>query len=83
MGHQIEILKQVHERHIDQKNAAVEALAKDISEAEDQLTTAVKSHLLNIDTLIDLQNSRLAALQRQFESDVSSLDVEFTTERWV
>jgi hypothetical protein len=67
---------------MDQKTAAVDALSKDIAEAEEQLTTAVKSHLLNIDTLIDLQTSRLAALQRQFEADVSSLDVEFSTERY-
>lgn len=78
---QIEILQQVHERHLDQKTDAVESLEKDMQEAEGQLTTAIKSHLINIDTLIDLQSSRLASLQRQYETDLGQLDAEFTTER--
>ena len=57
-------------------------LSRDIKEAEDQLTTAIRSHLANIDTLIDLQGNRLSALQRQFESDVGELEGEFTTERY-
>ncbi len=78
---EIEILKKAHERHTEQKNHSVEVLEKDLTEAEKQLTTAIKSHLINMDTLIDLQSGRLASLQRQYEGDLSTLDVEFMTER--
>ncbi|KAJ3177286.1 Dynein regulatory complex subunit 2 [Geranomyces variabilis] len=78
---QIEILKQVHERHLDRKSAGVENLARDVDEAESQYSTALQAHCMNIDTLIDLQASRLQTLQNQFESDLGILETEFNTER--
>ncbi|KAH9275145.1 hypothetical protein BASA83_002369 [Batrachochytrium salamandrivorans] len=77
----VEILQQVHSRHIDQKNAAKETLAHDLVEAEEQYSTALQSHLINIDTLIDLQNARLLSLETQLEEDSRMLDIEFSSER--
>lgn len=37
--------------------------------------------MINIDTIIDLQDSRLSTLQYQFESDTKELETEFETER--
>jgi hypothetical protein len=77
----IEVLKQIFERNADRANDKLSGLEIDIKEADDQLSTAIKSHLINIDTLIDLQNSRLASLQRQFEADLGDLNAEFSAER--
>ncbi|KAI8911070.1 coiled-coil domain-containing protein 65-like protein [Gorgonomyces haynaldii] len=78
---QVEILQQVHARHIDRKNAAIATLHKDIEESEEQYATAVQAHLISIDTLIGLQDQRIETMRKQFESDVMVLDNEFNTER--
>ncbi|KAH6582119.1 hypothetical protein BASA60_002133 [Batrachochytrium salamandrivorans] len=61
--------------------AAKETLAHDLVEAEEQYSTALQSHLINIDTLIDLQNARLLSLETQLEEDSRMLDIEFSSER--
>ncbi|OAJ38854.1 hypothetical protein BDEG_22753 [Batrachochytrium dendrobatidis JEL423] len=78
---QIQILQQVHDRHLDRKNTTIENLGHDLIEAEEQFSTALQSHLINIDTLIDLQNARLSNLKNRFEGDLNMLDSEFSTER--
>ncbi|KAJ3391570.1 Dynein regulatory complex subunit 2 [Entophlyctis sp. JEL0112] len=78
---QVESLQQVHQRHIDRKHAATAALEKDLLEAEEQFSTALQSHCINTDTLIDLQLGRLATLQNQFNTDLGLIEAEFHTER--
>ncbi len=56
-------------------------LDRDLEEAEEQYQMALRSHLQNIDTLIDLQDSRLLALENEFEGDLRTLDDEFNAER--
>ncbi|KAJ3183720.1 Dynein regulatory complex subunit 2 [Gaertneriomyces sp. JEL0708] len=81
LAQQIAVLKQVHERHLDQKNAAIKDLAKNVEDAEEQLQAAIQSHCMNIDTLIQLHESRMRTLQDQFEVDLGVLDEEFSSER--
>ncbi|KAJ3017057.1 UNVERIFIED_CONTAM: Dynein regulatory complex subunit 2 [Siphonaria sp. JEL0065] len=78
---QVEALQQIHERHMDRKNAATIALEKDLAEAEEQFGTALQAHCINTDTLIDLQLGRLNTLQNQFGSELGLLEAEFHTER--
>ncbi|KAI9328161.1 coiled-coil domain-containing protein 65-like protein [Obelidium mucronatum] len=78
---QVEALQQIHERHMDRKNAATIALEKDLGEAEQQFGTALQAHCINTDTLIDLQLGRLNTLQNQFGSELGLLEAEFHTER--
>jgi hypothetical protein len=63
----IEILSQNHERDVDRKDAIIQMLDRDLEEAEEQYQMALRSHMQNIDTLIDLQDSRLLALENEFE----------------
>jgi hypothetical protein len=79
---QIEILRQVHSRRVDRKDASLGNLKSYIDEAETQFSNALQSHLINIDTLIELQDSRLSVLKDQFEADLAILDTEFNTERF-
>jgi D-ribose pyranose/furanose isomerase RbsD len=78
---QVEILRQIHERHMDQKNSAISALATDVNEADEQYSTALQAHCINIDTLIELQTNRLETLQNQFQTDLETLETEFNTEK--
>jgi len=48
----IEILSQTFERVVDRKDAVIKSLAKDLMEAEEQYSMALRSHLQNIDSLI-------------------------------
>ncbi|KAJ3213728.1 Dynein regulatory complex subunit 2 [Clydaea vesicula] len=78
---QLQMLEQTHLRQLDRKNEAINDLERDLQEAESQYSNAIKSHLMNIDTLIDLQESRLTTLRNQFNTDQESLECEFETER--
>lgn len=43
------------------------------NQAEDQFQTALRAHLQNMDHLIDLQDSRLLALEQEFEVELQTL----------
>ncbi|XP_068121297.1 dynein regulatory complex subunit 2 [Hyperolius riggenbachi] len=77
----IEILSQTFERVVDCKNNVIKSLIKDIDEAEDQYTHALRSHLLNIDQLLDLQRERLDLLQEEYQQELDVVQKEFDTER--
>merc|ERR1719277_1804227 len=78
---QVEIISQNHERDVDRKDAILQMLDRDLDEAEEQHQVAVRSHLLNVDRLLEIQQSRLLALQDEFKRDVSTLTEEFKIER--
>lgn len=78
---EIEILSQNHERDVDRKDAIIQMLDRDLEEAEDQFQMSLRSHLQNMDRLIDLQDTRLLALEQEFEKDLLTLEQDFGTER--
>eukprot|EP00927_Polykrikos_kofoidii_P050467 TRINITY_DN44383_c0_g1_i1.p1 TRINITY_DN44383_c0_g1~~TRINITY_DN44383_c0_g1_i1.p1 ORF type:complete len:492 (-),score=121.55 TRINITY_DN44383_c0_g1_i1:52-1527(-) len=78
---QVEIIAQNHERDVDRKDAILQMLDRDLDEAEEQHQVAVRSHLLNVDRLLDIQQSRLLALEDDFKRDVATLMEEFRIER--
>ncbi|ELU04099.1 hypothetical protein CAPTEDRAFT_167685 [Capitella teleta] len=77
----IEILSQTFERVVDRKESVIKSLAKDLVEAEEQYSMALRSHLQNVDHLVDLQNQRLEQLQTEFDCEKEILIEEFDTER--
>ena len=81
LARDIDILRQTFMRQLDQKNHSLSSLEKGVSESEDQLVTAIKLHLTNMDTLIDLQARRINSLQGQYEDDLASLNTEFSQEK--
>lgn len=78
---EVEIRSQNHERDVDRKDAIIQMLDRDLEEAEEQFQMALRSHLLNVDQLIDLQDERLLALEKEFEQDLRHLEQEFTVEK--
>ncbi|KAI9142467.1 hypothetical protein BKA69DRAFT_1037786 [Paraphysoderma sedebokerense] len=78
---ELQSLQQIHSRRIDRKNHAIGQLQKYLEEAEEQYSTALQSHLINIDSLIDIHFGRLNRLQSQFEMDLGGLEVEFNEEK--
>uniref|UniRef100_A0A8D2ISF1 Dynein regulatory complex subunit 2 n=1 Tax=Varanus komodoensis TaxID=61221 RepID=A0A8D2ISF1_VARKO len=77
----IEILSQTFERVVDCKDSVVKSLAKDLAEAEAQYTHALRSHLHNIDQLLELQRCRLGYLDEDYHTELQALQKEFDTER--
>merc|ERR1711998_639170 len=77
----VEIISQNHERDVDRKDAILQMLDRDLDEAEEQHQVAVRSHLLNVDRLLEIQQSRLQALEDDFQKDVATLAEEFRVER--
>ena len=47
-----EVLSQTFERMVDQKDAIIQSLAKDLEEAEEQYQVALRAHQQNVDSLI-------------------------------
>lgn len=77
----IEILSQNHERDVDRKDAILQMLDRDLEEAEDQYQMALRTHLINIDALIKLHDSRLYALERHFQKELQTLQDDFAAEK--
>ena len=56
-------------------------LDRDLEEAEDQFQMSLRAHLENMDQLIDLQDTRLLALEQEFEKELHTLENEFGAEK--
>lgn len=79
----LHVLRQTHARRLDRKNAMLQTLKRDMTEAETQYQTAVQAHFINLDALIDMQMSRLTKMENQFEKNLELLEGEFNTEKYV
>eukprot|EP01135_Chromosphaera_perkinsii_P006115 Nk52_evm2s403 gene=Nk52_evmTU2s403 len=77
---EIEVLSQTFEREVDRKDSIIKSLAKDIEEAEEQYENSFRSHLQNVDNLIDLYRARGSMLEGEFEEQLQNLKTEFQTE---
>jgi len=77
----IEILSQTFERIVDRKDAILKSLVKDLEEAEEQYQVSLRSHIQNIDKLIDFQENRLVMLEEEFENELERIKEEFDKER--
>ncbi|KAM9214613.1 LOW QUALITY PROTEIN: dynein regulatory complex subunit 2 [Leptosomus discolor] len=77
----IEILRQTFVRVMDGKDSVIESLATDLEEAEEQHAQALRSHLHNIDRLLQLQRCRLTCLEEGFSTQLEALKTEFEAER--
>ncbi len=56
-------------------------LDKNLDEAEDQFQIALRNHLIHIENLLALQDSRMRGLHEEFIRDITILEQEFDTER--
>merc|ERR1719450_1748692 len=77
----VEIISQNHERDVDRKDAILQMLDRDLDEAEEQHQVAVRAHLQNVDKLLEVQQSRLLALEDDFKREVATLMEEFRIEK--
>ena len=56
-------------------------LDRDLDEAEEQYQMALRNHLIHVDELIELQNSRLRGLQEEFDRDGEIIKAEYDGEK--
>ncbi|NXV94883.1 DRC2 protein, partial [Calonectris borealis] len=75
----IEILSQTFARVMDCKDSS---LATDLEEAEEQHAQALRSHLHNVDRLLQLQRCRLTCLEEGYDAQLEALKTEFEAERY-
>jgi dynein regulatory complex subunit 2 len=52
-----------------------------LEEAEDQFQMALRTHLQNIDVLIQLHDSRLYSLERNFQQELKTMQHDFHSEK--
>jgi len=77
----VEILSQNHERDVDRKDAILQMLDRDLEEAEDQYQMAIKSHMSNIEAIIQLHDNRLYAIERDFQQQLKIMQDDFLKEK--
>ena len=77
----IEIMSQTFERIIDRKDSVIKSLVKDLQEAEEQYSMAMRSHFENADKLIDLHREQLETMQKKCEDMIAVIKIEFDKER--
>lgn len=58
-------------------------LFRDLEEAEDQYQMGLRTHLLNMDTIIKLHDSRLYSLERNFQQELRTVQADFLQEKEV
>lgn len=78
---EIQIYQQNHDREVDAKDAILQMFDRDLDEAEEQYQMALRNHLVHVDELIDLQNSRLRGLNEEFIRDVEIIKNEFDSDK--
>jgi len=54
---------------------------RDLEEAEDQYQMALRTHLENIDELVQLHDSRLYALEKSFHEELKVMQSDFYREK--
>ena len=77
----IEIISQNHERDVDRKDAILQMLDRDLEEAEEQLQMALRAHLINVDQLLKLHDTRLYDLERRFQQELKTIQTDFHKEK--
>ncbi|GAA6096182.1 dynein regulatory complex subunit 2 [Tachysurus ichikawai] len=75
------ILSQTFERVVDCKDNVIKLLLSDLSEAEQQSALVHRAHLQCLDHLLEIQKSRLAALESHWNTNVKELSTDYSTER--
>jgi hypothetical protein len=76
----IDLYMQNFERELDNKDAILHMLDKDIEEAEEHYNIALTNHFIHIRQLTLLQDSRIKGLFKEFDKDVAELENQFNTE---
>ncbi|NWR82083.1 DRC2 protein, partial [Centropus unirufus] len=64
------------------RSTAPQTLVTDLEQAERQRARALRSHLDNVDRLLQLQRGRLAYLEEGYNTQLSILEREFEAERY-
>ena len=78
---EIEILRQTFERQLDFKEDLVKAYVLDLQEAEEQEAVAVRSHVQQVDRLVDFQGELSEQLHAEFGAELDEIKAEFHAER--
>ncbi|KAH7816992.1 putative flagellar associated protein [Monocercomonoides exilis] len=78
-----DIVSQTYERKIDQRDAIIESLFRDLEEAERQYQKALRSHLSNLDNLIQIQQERFQVLESEMLEDTEDITKAHEDERVV
>lgn len=63
LKNEIEIYSQNNQRELDSKEAFIQMLDKNLEESEDQYQIALRNHLIHLENLFILQNSRMRSKQ--------------------
>lgn len=76
----LEIYAQSNQRELDSKEAFLQMLDKNLEEVEEQYNLALRNHLIQIEKLVDIRDSRTQSLSSEFARSSRILYDEFNIE---
>lgn len=77
----IEILRHEFEKALDRKNANIAMLLGDLEESEEQYRLALRTHITNVESLIELQKQRIGDMDRHLEEELARMKRDHDLER--
>jgi hypothetical protein len=77
---EISYIQESYDRIMKRKDASIQRLHDEINEQEDQYQKALSTHMNNLDTLMTIHNSRVDALESDYQRDLNELMKEFDDE---
>jgi hypothetical protein len=78
---EVEILSQQYERDVERRDAQVEAVLRDLAASEQHTLYGQRQHMLSMDELIDIQDTRPLLLEKEYRRELSFMEREFAAER--
>ncbi|KAK7891016.1 hypothetical protein WMY93_022979 [Mugilogobius chulae] len=77
----MDVLQQNFERQVDGLDSIIKKLEVNVGEAESQLVQLHRTHLKQIQTLLELQRKRMDYLEQGWESTIENIQEQYTAQR--
>lgn len=78
---EVAIVRRSFENALDNKNGAIDMLYDDLDEIEEQHRAVYRSHVEVVDALLELHNTHITDLGREFVADLAEMKRDFELER--
>ncbi|EAN79690.1 Sperm tail/Sperm tail C-terminal domain containing protein, putative [Trypanosoma equiperdum] len=77
---EIEIVRRAFGSSVDRKNAVIDMLFDELVDAEEQHRLVFQSHMRTVDSLIQMQSTRMEDLEGEFEKDLQEMKADYDRE---
>ncbi|CCD13870.1 unnamed protein product [Trypanosoma congolense IL3000] len=77
---EIEIARRAFESSVDRKSAVIDMLFEELADGEEQHRLVFQAHMRTIESLIQMQSTRMVDLEQEFERDLQEMKKDYEKE---